>query len=228
MNSDAYLKILISTSSALIGWVLAQVTATIKPRLERRRIIRLLLEELRDLDREAGRLLFYHARNLQLYGANGIKHSAVVGLSNPIYSNYYKDALLSLNQNQRISFQMIHEMVYHQNEILKEIHTVNSSVYKEYMENGLSASIAKGGKHHGQLSKDGYSNCSIIKWHIKHHLERKSNPGLTPYSEDHKAYLQYLESLIKEIDKTIDSGRAIPKEKFGKLFDESDFGPSLQ
>ena len=226
MDADDIVKLVIGVTSVLLGWTLAQVTDTVRTWRHRRKIIQLLLEELRDLDRETTRLLHYHARNLQLHGAEGIGQSGVVGLSNPIFSNYYKDALLSLNQNQRISFQMIHGFVASQNEILKEYDSINSSIRKDHRENGLSESTVKGGDHLGELAKHGYSNCAIIKWHIDFHLKDKNDPDLSGGNEDHKAYLKYMESVVKEMNKTVESGKTIPREKFEVIFDESSFPPS--
>jgi hypothetical protein len=226
MDADNLIKMVIALTSVLLGWTLAQVTATLKTWLHGRKIIKLLLEELRDLDRESTRLLHYHARNLQLYGAKGIDQSGTVGISNPIFSNYYKDALLYLNQNQRISFQMIHGLINSQNEFLKEYDDINRSVHKDHRENGLTESIVKGGDHLGELAKHGYSNCAMIKWHIDFHLNREKDPDLSIGNEDHKAYLKYLESVVKEMNKTIESGKTIPREKFEMIFDESHFSPS--
>lgn len=225
MTPDMLQKIGIAVFSAVFGWVIAQLTTTIRTLLHRRKIIKLLHEELKDLDRETTRILYYHARNLQLYGAQGIGEAGMIGLSNQIYSNYYKDALLSLNQNQRISLQMIHGLVAAQNDILREIDETNSAVRKNHRENGLTEATVKGGENLGELTKHGYSNCAIIKWHIDLHLKRKQSPDLSPNTEDHEIYLKYLESIVKEMQKTIESGKTVPKESFEKIYSENQFRP---
>ena len=220
MSPDVLQKIGIAIFSAVFGWVIAQLTTTIRTVIHRRKLIKLLHEELKDLDREASRLLYYHGRNLQLFGAQGIGDSGMVGLSNPIFANYYKDALLSLNQNQRISLQMIHGLVASQNEVLVEIDQVNAAARKDFLENGASEKTAKFGQSLGELAKQGYSNCAIIKWHIDFHLKRNPNPDLSPETADHKMYLKYLDLVSKEIEKTINSGKAVPKEKFEEICPE--------
>lgn len=225
MHPEVIEKIGIAVFSAIFGWVIAQLTTTVRTVLFRWRIIKLLHEELKDLNRETTRLLYYHGRNLQLYGAKGVGQSGVVGLSNPIFANYYKDALLSLNQNQRISLQMIHGLVHSQNEILREIDMANAAVRKDYRDNGLSKFTFEGGESLGELAKHGYSNCAIIKWHIDFHLSRNPHPDLSPETEGHEMYLKYLDSVVKEMQKTIDSGKDVPKEKLDQIYFENQFKP---
>jgi len=225
MTPDTLQKVGIAVFSATFGWVIAQVTSTIQIQLYRKRIVRLLHEELKDLDKETTRILYYHARNLQLFGAKGIQESGMVGISNPVYTNYYKDALLSLNQNQRISLQLIHGLVATQNEVLKKIDETTTAIMKDHRENGPSAAIARGGETLGELAKAGYSGCAIIKWHIDFHLKHMANPNLSPETDDHKMYLKYLDSVAKEMNKTIESGKTIPKEEFEKIYSQHLFKP---
>ena len=119
MTEDLYQKVILIIFSTSLGWLIAQLTNILKVSNERKKIIKLLNEELSDIKKEVERILSYYARNLQLYGGNKIGQYTMTGISNPIYTNYYKDALLKLNQNQRISFQMIHNLVHAQNENLK-------------------------------------------------------------------------------------------------------------
>ena len=130
-----------------------------------------------------------------------------------------------LNQNQRISLQIIHGLVSSQNEILKEIDQTNTAIRKDHRENGLTKAIAKGGESLGELAKDGYSNCAIIKWHIDFHLKRSPNPDLSPETEDHEMYLKYLDSVVKEMQKTTESGKTVPREKFEQIYSENQFKP---
>lgn len=226
MSPEAWEKIGIAAFAALFGWAIAQLTTTFRTVLYRRRIIKLLHEELKDLDKEATRLLYYHARNLQLYGAQAVGESGMIGMSSPIFSNYYKDALLSLNQSQRISLQMIHGLVDGQNQLLEEIDKTSSAVRKDHRENGLTEVTARGGEDLGELTKHGYSNCAIIKWHIDYHLKNPSNPDLSPSTKEHEMYLKYLESVIEKIRDTVESGKTIPKEKFEKIYSAGDFPPA--
>lgn len=223
MDSDSLLKLLIGLSGTLVGFFLAQAGTTIRAYFQRRKTLKLLLEELKDIDRETTRLLYFYGRNLQLHGAQQIGDYAAVGISDPIFSNYYKDVLLHLNQNQRISFQMIHSQVNVQNSMLIKLESLCSETRKEHRTNGLSPEFLRGAEELGELTRHGYSNCAIIKWHIDFHLKNPSNPDLSPETEDHKAYLQYLESVVKEMNRTIDTGKTIPKDKFERIYDPDNF-----
>ena len=223
MSADQLQKLAIAVISVSFGWGLAQLTATLRTYLHRRKIISLLHEELRDLDRETTRLLYYHSRNLQLYGAQGIGSAGVVGLSHPIFSNYYKDALLSLNQNQRISLQMIHSLVDSQNEILKQIESVNAKAHEDFRQKGATIATKECGETLGELAKHGYSNCAIIQWHIDFHLKRNPNPDLSPNTEAHERYLKYLASIKDKMAKVVESGKSVSKEQFENIYDASQF-----
>ncbi|HEV2538526.1 MAG TPA: hypothetical protein VGU03_02355 [Frateuria sp.] len=221
------MKLSIGLSGALAGFLLAQIGTTIRAYFQRAKTLKLLIEELKDIDRESTRLLYFHGRNLQLYGAQGFVESAAIGVSNPIFSNYYKDVLLHLNQSQRISFQMIHGLVGTQNFMLNQIENLCSVMRKEHRTNGLSAEFLRCTEELGELTKHGYSNCAIIKWHIDFHLNNQDAPNLSPGTEDHRAYLQYLESVIKEMNQTIESGKTISKEKFETIYNPNDFEAQL-
>ena len=224
MDPDDLLKIIIGLVAVIVGWLLSQATITVRGWFQRRKIARLLLEELRDIDRETVRLLYLHARNLQLHGAQGVGDHAAVGISNPIFSNYYKDVLLHLNQNQRISYQLVHKLVDAQNEILSDLQTVSVETHKEHRANGMSKEFLRGAERLGELSKHGYSNCAIIKWHIDFHLKNKANPDLSPETKDHEAYLIYLESVVQEMNRTIETGRTVSREDFEKIYNPQHFG----
>src|SRR3546814_18268881 len=90
MTADDSLKIIIGLVAVIVGWALSQATTTVRSWFQRRKVAKLLLEELKDIDRETLRLLYFHARNLQLHGAQGVGDYAAVGISNPIFTHYYR------------------------------------------------------------------------------------------------------------------------------------------
>lgn len=225
MDSGDLVKLLIGLSGALAGFLLGQLATSVRAFIQRRKTSRLLLEELKDVDREATRLLYYHARNLQLYGARCIGEHGSIGISNPIYSNYYKDVLLHMGQDQRISFQMIHRLIAAQNSVLESIEAVSSETHKEHRANGVSDEFLRGAEELATLTKHGYSNCAIIKWHVDFHLKNPTGPDMSPNTENHAAYLQYLESVVKEMDRTIETGKTITKETFETIYDPGIFKP---
>lgn len=223
MTDDDLLKLVIGVTSAFAGWLLAQFTNVAKVWLQRRKVKMLLLEELRDLDLEVSRLLLFYSRELQIYGAKGIDNSSATGISNYIFKNYYKDALLSLNQHQRISFQMIHSLVEQVNAGMLELREITVEIQKEHLANGMSQKIAKAGKVWGEKTKAEYEHCALLKWHIQFHLKNEKNPDLSPYTADHERYLRYVESVKSEVEKIIKTGEKIDREKFEQIYDPESF-----
>lgn len=222
ISNDSLDKLIIASFSALFALVIAQISIALRNYLYTNKIMRLLREELKDLEVETTRILYSYARALQLYALNGIEPSAVVGLSNPIYTSYYKDALLALRQKQRISLQLIHGLVAVHNKTLERYQDRNEEVIKDFRDNGLTDKTSKAAEELITMVKHGYSNCAIIKWHIRHHLNHK-NPDLSVGTEHHKEYLKFMESVSEEIERTISSGSLIPREKFEKVYSEEWF-----
>lgn len=223
MSDDDLLKLLIGVTSAFAGWVLAQFTSFAKGWFQRRKIKTLLLEELRDLDLEANRILFFYSRELQIYGAKGIGNSSTTGISNYIFKNYYKDALLSLNQQQRISYQMIHSLVDQVNAGILELKEMTVEIQNEHFANGLSEKIAKAGEGWGEKVKAEYQHCASLQWQIRFHLQHGKNPDLSPYTSHHENYARYLQNVKAEADRIIESGETIDLDKFNQDYNPESF-----
>jgi hypothetical protein len=218
MSDDDLLKLLIGVASAFFGWVLAQFTSFAKGWFQRRKIKALLLEELRDLDLEVNRILFFYSRELQIYGAKGVGNSSTTGISNYIFKSYYKDALLSLSQQQRISYQMIHSFVDQVNAGILELRDMTMEIQNEHFANGFSQKIAKAGEGWGEKVKAEYQHCASLRWQIRFHLQNKNNPDLSPYTKHHEDYARYLQNVKAEVDKVIESGKTIDREKFNQVY----------
>ncbi|MBE8717846.1 hypothetical protein C4F51_11685 [Cellvibrio sp. KB43] len=217
------LKLAIGVASVFIGWMLAQVTGLVKDWSKARKIKVLLLEELRDIDREIERVITSFSRDLQLYGAKGIDNSACIGITNYIFSNYYKDALLSLNQNQRISYQLIHSLIRRLNESLDNIRCLTIEIQKHHQKNGTTEETDNLRKEWGEMIKAEYINAAAIRWHTRFHLEHQSNPDLSLMTEFHKNYLKFLEAAQEEANRLIDSGTKIDITKFEEIYSSSFF-----
>jgi hypothetical protein len=223
MSDDDLLKILIGVSSAFIGWILAQFTSAAKTWFLRRKITKLLLEELRDVLLEIDRLLMFYARQLQIHGAKGIGNTSAAGISNPVFKNYYKDALLSLNQQQRISFQMIHTLIDQVNGGLSEFKEITIDIHDEHFANGMSPKIAKAGKGWADKARAEYQHCASVKWQVEYHLAHKTKPDLSPGTKHHENFLRYLESVKDETQRLIDSGKTIDRDKLDKIYNPETF-----
>lgn len=218
MNNEDLVKIVIGLASAFAGWVLAQITSALKSWAQRRKVKKLLLEELTDLKRESERVMSFYSRELQLTGASGIGNSAPSPISNPIFKNYYKDALLGLNQDQRISYQMIHSQVDGLNNEIAELRKLISEIQHEHYQTGLTERIAKFGVEWAGSIKAGYHNCAALQWHIRYHLDNSKAPSLSPDTPAHENYLKYLEKADATAERLIEAGKTIPREKFKKAY----------
>lgn len=223
-NKELFIKLGIVIASGFIGWLLAQVTSLVKDWAKARKIKALLLEELRDIDRETERVMTSCARDLQIYGAKGVGNSSCVGVSNYIFSNYYKDALLSLNQNQRISYQLIHSLIRGLNEGLDNIRSLTIEIQKHHQKNGTTEETVLFGKEWGEMIKAEYSNAASIRWHARYHLDNKCNPDLSPMTEGHENYLKFLVEVESEANKLMKSGESIDRKKFEEIYSPSSFG----
>ncbi|UCV20573.1 hypothetical protein [Ferribacterium limneticum] len=223
-NTDLIIKLGIGIASGFIGWLLAQVTSLVKDWAKARKIKALLLEELRDVDREMERVMTSSARDLQIYGAKGVGNSACIGVSNYIFSNYYKDALLSLNQNQRISYQLIHSLIRSLNEGLDSIRSLTTEIQKHHQKNGTTEETVVFGKEWGEMIKAEYINSAAIRWHVRYHIDNECNPDLSSMTEGHKNYLKFLAEVESEANKLIKSGESIDRKKFEEIYSPSSFG----
>lgn len=223
-NNNLPIKLAIVIASVFSGWLLAQVTSLVKDWAKARKIKTLLLEELRDIDRETERVMTSCARDLQIYGAKGVGNSYCVGVSNYIFLNYYKDALLFLNQNQRISYQLIHSLIRGLNEGLENIRSLTIKIQKHHQKNCTTEETALLGKEWGEMIQAEYNNAASIRWHARYHLDNKCNPDLSPMTEGHECYLKFLVEVESEANKLIKSGESIDRKKLEEIYSPSSFG----
>lgn len=212
------LKLIIGVAAAITGWLLAQVTSFMKDWLRARKIKSMLLKELADIDVEVGRLLISLSRDLQIYGAKGIENSVGTGVSNFVFSNYYKDALLYLNQHQRVSYQLIHSLVKNLNEGLDEIRDILTAVHKAHQRGELSSKITPWLDEWGDRVRAEYKNAASLRWHVLFHLDNEKNPDLSFMTQTHEAYLKYLSEIDDKVDALIEQGRNIDLAEFEKVY----------
>jgi hypothetical protein len=158
-----------------------------------------------------------------MYGAQCIGNKSAAGLSNPIFKCYYKDALLSLNQNQRISYQMIHSLVDMINVGISELCELSSNAYTQYINGANEKEINKLSDTWGKKVKAEFLNCAALKWQVRFHLIRKDNPALSLYTEDHRDYLRYLKSAQDKAKEYITNGKTIDPCKFDEIYDPMSF-----
>lgn len=223
VSRELLLKITIAIAGAFVGWVLAQLTGWLKGWFYRLKVRRLLLQELNDIDAEVGRLYFHYARQLEIHGAQCVSAETMVGLSHPIFSYYYKDAVLSLNQKQRISFQLIHLLVDSVNDGLNTLRRESSEIYAANSNGGMTDALAKRCAHWGDIAKSQFLNCASLQWQVRFHLANSRNPDLSPYTEYHKRYLVFLQKIQEKADEFVANGKTIDRNQFNVIYDPSRF-----
>lgn len=219
-------KIAIAAFSLVGGWLLAQFTSLVKAWIERRRVKKLLIEELLDLKHESKRLYYFFARELQLAGAGGIGNSAPVGIANPIFKGYYKDALLGLNRQQRMSYQMINSMIDSINADLLELKKLINDIQHRVYNEGVDEKIKKLGTFWQDKVRVGYGNCAALEWHVVYHLSNRKRPDLSPESAAISEYRRFMKEAEEQAEKFVKSGGAIPREKFEQPFADDSPAPN--
>ena len=222
-----YEKIVIGLASVLAGWVLAQFTGILKDFLRLRKIRKCLLEELDELKSELERTLLIYSRMLQIYSLKGIDNGVPSPLSNHIFTNYYKDAVLGLNKEQRISYQLIHTLVGGVNSGMVELREVTSKFQEKNITKGAVSISDEDGDLWGKKVICEFNNVAAAIWHIRYHLQNPKNPDLSAYTKSHEAYLKYLESVEKRVSEIIKKAKTIPREKFESMYNPETFAKEI-
>lgn len=216
-------KLLFTLVSVFTGWLLAQSSGIVKDWLHKKKVVKCLLEELLELQTELERTLLIYSRGLQIHALKGIDNSGPVQLSNHIFKNYYKDAVLELNKNQRISMQLIHTWVETVNSGIIEFQELTRSIQKKHMQEGAESITEQDGKQWGNMIICEFTNVASTLWHIKFHLNNKESPDLSPFTAGHKYYLQYLENVEKKISEIMEAAKNLDREKFEKTYNPENF-----
>jgi hypothetical protein len=209
--------------SIISGWILAQFTGVFKDFLCKKKIQKCLIEELEELQTELNRTLIIYSRQLQLYSLQCIDNGCATPLSNHIFKNYYKDVVLVLNKNQRISFQLIHTLIENINIRIKELDKVTCDLQKKHILEGEGSISNTECKSWGEAIKVEFHNVSMATWHIKFHLDNPESPDLSPYTKEHEQYLHYLESVDKKVQKIMEEAKSLNKKDFEKIYNPENF-----
>lgn len=222
MSQDDYLKIVIGLSAAFAGWILAQITSGVRGWLYRRKVERLLLAELGDLDQQLDRLLTFYSRQLQIVGAGGVSSETAVGLSNPVYNGYYKDALLSLHQTQRMSYQLIHASVEHVNWGISHVRELSLQIYARVAAEGMTESLSKSCKAWGDAIQGQFLACAALQWQVRFHLRNKARPDVSINSPELPVFRKYLQSAKDRAGEHMEQGKTVPHHKFEQFIHPDD------
>jgi hypothetical protein len=215
--------VVVSLISLVVGWLLAQITGIVRERLKVWRIKKSLLEELQELRSELDRTLLQFARQLQIHALKGIDIHIPLRLSNHIFKNYYKDAVLYLNQAQRISLQMIHSHIEELNNEIVEFGTLTKRIHEKAQIQGVAAVAVEEGELWGKTVVAQFMHAAEVLWHIRYHLSNANSPELTFKTDTHESFLQYMQSVQDEIQKRITEGKKLDRLQFERIYNPEDF-----
>lgn len=203
----------------LLGVFVAQSVNYLASKRRVHKIIKLHIEELKQLSLEVDRLTLIFERQLQIASLGGINQSFALPIKAPIYAHHYSDIMAELNIDQRISYQMIHTQIDSLNQHLAEA--------REFIANlpVLSKPEESDFEKYAQSAHEGFLACKVISWHISYHLNNQSKPALGYKDKKHQEFLQYYQDVYDEATaiKTHPSADLSP-DFFEKIYDPSAFG----
>lgn len=171
-------RILGPVVGAGIGWILAQATALSRERLQARKVARALVQELEDIRQQLQGVMGTYQRLLALHAHGRLEPTHPRPVSNFIFASHYKDAVLKLNQAQRIQLQTIHNFV-------SEVNVNSEDLKKIVLEladrqaAGEAVQLADIGRY-TEMIKQHMHILFDAMWHVLHYLGNQKNPSITP------------------------------------------------
>lgn len=212
--------------AAVGGWIAAQITAVLKDATYRYWLKRAIVSELSQLAEETHRIWLNYSRDLQIHSLGGISNSVPLPLSNHIFANHYKDAVLAFTRTQRIAMQMIHSYIGQVNEAAGAMHKLVSEVNeKKIREGSVERQLYQ---LHGERLRGALETVGLARWHIRHYLEHRDFPELDfKGGEIHTAYTKYIDWMKNDIENTVASVKGLTIDDFSKAYDPRSFGDSI-
>ncbi|WP_375592285.1 hypothetical protein [Chitiniphilus eburneus] len=199
----SYEKLFTTLASVIVGWLLAQITGSIKEVWKIRKIKKCLIEELQELEEELERTKMIYAKSIQIHALSGIGTEIPTPLSNHIFKNYYKDAVLSLSKQQRISYQLIHTLIESTNQGIREFSKLTGSLQEKHMLEGIKAMKPQEFQQWGKSAQAEFKNISSCLWHVRHHKLNPKHPELNIKTEASQDFLDHEKKTKDEIETII-------------------------
>lgn len=214
MNDDLKVKIIVGLVSVIVGLFLGQIISGVKGFIIRKKIEKALLTELMDVRVELGRVEKSFLRSLQLVSLKCTEGAVPQKISNFIFTENYKNIALHLNQEQRISYQMIHGYVTTINNDIEKLEKVISDIDREVI---LEENPAKGShlNTYSMKVQHAYRNACVTHWHIDHHLKNKKKPTLREGDEQYATYEKLQDDINECIKNTIKKAEKMNLSDFG-------------
>lgn len=209
------LKTVLPLVGVFIGWLLGIGSGFIMIWWKNRELKKALVSELYSLHESLKYLHHNYSRDLQLLALGKVDNGIPIKVPHAIYENHYKDICYKLNQNQRQSYQLIHEHINSFNDSLATQH----SAVKEHSAGPSQDTLIRW----GSIIEAQYTNVRVIHWHITRHLNNEKNPELGLRTKTHKEYLDFLGEIDADVRSLVEKAKSFDPNDLAKRYDESDF-----
>jgi hypothetical protein len=146
-----------------------------------------------------------------------------IPLSNHIFKNFYKDAVLSLNAQQRISFQLIHSHIEQINVGIEDARETAKRIQEKITQHGIKSISPDEGQLWSQTVIAGFINAATALWHVDHHLNQPRGPDLSVFAETHQDYLRYRQRVEDRIQEIMEAAQKLDRQSFERQYNPQDF-----
>lgn len=201
-------KIGLPLFGVFLGWLLGIGSNFIMIWFKSRELRKALISELLSLHASLENLHLLYARDLQVFMVGEVERGVPVKLSHAVYENHYKDICYKLNQEQRRSYELIHE---HINSLNNRIDDQQKAI-DHYIDNPSKEAAEKW----AGIVEAQYANVRITHFHVTRHLNNPSGPDLSVASDSHNEYLNYLREINKDIQTILENAKKLTREQLFK------------
>lgn len=197
-------KIIIGILLVAVGWLFGQGGRLFEEWLKRRRIKRLLGDEIAYIHQSLTMRHQNYLRTLQLSVKDIAEISTSERFSHPIYESYYKDVCGYLNSSVRESYERIHQLIDATNQTLDEQSTFAKSFYME--------PTPERKRWWRELAKFQYGNLRHLDYLISWHRANPEDPAIRLGSEAHQNYLKFDQEIADETTKILDQAKTLDRD----------------
>lgn len=217
-------KIIVVFIAIIVSWLFAQTTEYVKSWWRGKTTKNGLVTELHDIQNQLQRVVLTHTRQLQVVALNGMEPSSSLPVPNMFYKQYFKDAFAHLNQEQRISYQLIHSS-------LESLNKQNEALVQFFEESYKGLCITPSNERQTAIIKVWgdrvialYKNAMAIRWHIDYHLKNQDSPAFDIMGLMHESYVQFQQDLDQDVKDIIKKAKEnLTIKDFDIIYDEKMF-----
>lgn len=214
-------------AGVIVGWLLGQGTTLSRDWWAARNLRKGLLTELEDVYAQTERLVWIHSRHLQLATIKAVENTVPLPVQAMFYEKFFKEAFRHLNREQRLSYQLIHGQLNNYNEQSGMFSKETREFYDEFSDTDPSDKKTEAIEKWGDRSKELYRLATVIRWHIRFHLDNRKMPKMDIKGAVHESYVKFLNELEEEIKKIMEGAKNLKPDAFRKIYDPTHFKKTL-